>query len=244
MAEVLVVVEASQSAGVKKVTLEMLTIARALGDVSAVVFGGSGAADSLKGKLGEFGASKIYAAEGDDIDGYLVAPKATVLAELVRRVSPAAVLLGSTQEGKEIAGRLAVKLDNGLLTDAVELDADGKPTAVAGVPPDYFSADGQLWGNPLYRWPAHIAENFAWWIARLKGTTDRVDLLRLDHFRGFEAYWEVPAGSETAATGRWALGPGTSFLEALREGLGGLPVVNSELSTIQGVYAGRRHAKS
>ena len=130
MAEVLVVVEASQAAGVKKVTLEMLTIARELGEVSAVVFGGAGAAESFAAKLGEYGAAKVYAAEGDDIDGYLVAPKATVLAELVQRVQPAAVLLGSTQEGKEIAGRLAVKLENGLLVDAVELAADGTATQV------------------------------------------------------------------------------------------------------------------
>jgi electron transfer flavoprotein alpha subunit len=127
MAEVLVVAEASPAAGVKKVTLEMLTIARGLGDVSAVVFGG---AEALAAKLGEFGAAKIYAAEGEDIDGYLVAPKATVLADLVRRVQPLAVLLPSTQEGKEIAGRLAVKLDNGLLTDAVAVDSDGTATQV------------------------------------------------------------------------------------------------------------------
>ena len=95
----------------------MLTIARALGEPSAVVLGGAGAAAALADKLGEYGAAKIYAAEGDEIDGYLVAPKATVLAELVQRVQPAAVLLASTQEGKEIAGRLAVKLDNGVLTD-------------------------------------------------------------------------------------------------------------------------------
>ena len=130
MAEVLVVVEASQAAGVKKVTLEMLTIARSLGSVSAVVLGGAGAAAQLAGKLGEYGAEKIYAAEGDEIDGYLVAPKATVVADLVKRVQPAAVLLGSTQEGKEIAGRLAVKLENGLLVDAVEVTADGTATQV------------------------------------------------------------------------------------------------------------------
>jgi electron transfer flavoprotein alpha subunit len=130
MAEVLVVVEASQAFGVKKVTLEMLTIARGLGEVSAVVLGGSGAAAQLADKLGEYGAAKIYAAEGEEVDGYLVAPKATVVAELVKRVQPAAVLLASTQEGKEIAGRLAVKLDNGLLTDAVELAADGTATQV------------------------------------------------------------------------------------------------------------------
>jgi electron transfer flavoprotein alpha subunit len=130
MAEVLVVVEASQASGVKKVTLEMLTIARSLGSVSAVVLGGAGAAAQFADKLGEFGAEKIYAAEGDEIDGYLVAPKATVIAELVKRVQPAAVLLGSTQEGKEIAGRLAVKLENGLLVDAVEVTADGTATQV------------------------------------------------------------------------------------------------------------------
>ncbi|MDT5032654.1 MAG: electron transfer flavoprotein alpha subunit [Actinoplanes sp.] len=130
MAEVLVVVEAAQASGVKKVTLEMLTIARELGDVSAVVLGGGGAAEQFAAKLGEYGAQKIYAGEGEEVDGYLVAPKATVVAELVRRVQPAAVLLASTQEGKEIAGRLAIKLDNGLLTDAVELAADGTATQV------------------------------------------------------------------------------------------------------------------
>jgi electron transfer flavoprotein alpha subunit len=130
MAEVLVVVEASQASGVKKVTLEMLTIARDLGEVSAVVFGGPGAAAQYAEKLGEYGAAKIYAGEGDDIDGYLVASKASTLAELVRSVQPAAVLLASSQEGKEIAGRLAVKLDNGLLTDAVEVAADGTATQV------------------------------------------------------------------------------------------------------------------
>jgi len=119
MAEVLVVVEA----GVKKVALEMLTIARGLGEVSAVVFGEADTA-----KLAEYGAEKVYVASGDDVDGYLVAPKAAVVADLVKRVSPAAVLLASTQEGKEIAGRLAVKLDNGLLTDAVAVDADGIAT--------------------------------------------------------------------------------------------------------------------
>jgi electron transfer flavoprotein alpha subunit len=125
MAEVLVVVEASQASGVKKVTLEMLTIARGLGSVSAVVFG-----DIDTAKLAEFGAEKIYTASGDDVENYLVAPKATVVAELVKRVQPGAVLLGSTQEGKEIAGRLAVKLENGLLVDAVEVAADGTATQV------------------------------------------------------------------------------------------------------------------
>ncbi|MFY1594573.1 electron transfer flavoprotein subunit alpha/FixB family protein [Micromonospora sp. WMMD737] len=131
MSEVLVVVEATREFGVKKVTLEMLTLARELGTASAVVLGGPGAAQALSAKLGEYGAEKIYAAESEEIDGYLVAPKATVLAELVTRVQPAAVLLASSQEGKEIAARLAVKLDNGILTDVVALAADGTATQVA-----------------------------------------------------------------------------------------------------------------
>ncbi|MER7420749.1 electron transfer flavoprotein subunit alpha/FixB family protein [Micromonospora peucetia] len=131
MSEVLVVVEATREFGVKKVTLEMLTLARDLGTPSAVVLGGPGAAEALSARLGEYGAEKVYAAEGEEIDGYLVAPKATVLAELVNRVRPAAVLLASSQEGKEIAARLAVKLDNGILTDVVGLDAEGTATQVA-----------------------------------------------------------------------------------------------------------------
>jgi len=127
MAEVLVVVESSQGA-VKKVTLEMLTLARTLGEPSAVVLGAEGTAAAIIDKLAEFGAQKVYVAEDADLAGYLVAPKATVLADLVARVSPAAVLVASTQEGKEIAGRVAVKLDNGILTDVVALDADGIAT--------------------------------------------------------------------------------------------------------------------
>ena len=124
MSEVLVVVEHSGGA-VKKVTLEMLTLARGLGSPSAVVFGAVG---PLKDKLAEYGAEKIYVADGPDVDGFLVAPKATLLAALIGATSPAAVLLGSTQEGKEIAARVAVKLDNGLLTDVLSLDADGTAT--------------------------------------------------------------------------------------------------------------------
>ncbi|GAA1627648.1 electron transfer flavoprotein subunit alpha/FixB family protein [Catellatospora bangladeshensis] len=129
MAEVLVVVESSGGT-VKKVTLEMLTLARSLGEPAAVVLGAPGTAAAIADKLGEYGATKVYAAESDDIANHLVAPKATALAQLVKSVSPAAVLIGSTQEGKEIAGRLAVKLDNGVLYDAVELAADGTATQV------------------------------------------------------------------------------------------------------------------
>jgi electron transfer flavoprotein alpha subunit len=127
MAEVLVVVEAASGA-VKKVTLEMLTLARGLGEPAAVVLGGPGAAAAVADKVAEYGATKVYAAESEELDRFLVAPKATVLAGLVRGASPAAVLIAATQEGKEIAARLAVKLDNGVLTDVVGLDADGVAT--------------------------------------------------------------------------------------------------------------------
>jgi electron transfer flavoprotein alpha subunit len=123
MAEVFVVAE-----GAKKITFEMLTLARDLGEPSAVVFNGD---EALTAKLAEYGAQKIYRLDHPDLDGYLVAPKATALAGLIKQVSPAAVLLPSTQEGKEIAARLAVKLDNGLLTDVLSLGADGVAQQVA-----------------------------------------------------------------------------------------------------------------
>ena len=116
--------------------------------------------------------------------------------------------------------------------DLFWLDDRGRPTFVAGVPPDLFSATGQLWGNPLYRWDVHASEGYAWWIARIKAQTDRVDLVRLDHFRGFDAYWEIPAGAPTAEKGRWAPGPGPAFLEAVRRGLGSLPLVAEDLGEI------------
>jgi 4-alpha-glucanotransferase len=116
--------------------------------------------------------------------------------------------------------------------DLFYLGKAGMPEFVAGVPPDYFASTGQLWGNPLYRWDVHAAEGFAWWISRLKATTGRVDLVRLDHFRGFQAYWEVPAGSKTAEGGRWALGPGVAFFEAVRAALGSLPLVAEDLGDI------------
>lgn len=116
--------------------------------------------------------------------------------------------------------------------DLFDLDEHNKPNAVAGVPPDYFSEDGQLWGNPLYCWSAHQEEHFAWWIARMKGTTDRVDLVRLDHFRGFAAYWAVPADAPTAASGRWVKAPGAEFLAAMRDGLGELPLIAEDLGDI------------
>jgi len=130
MAEVLVLVKPSDGK-VTKSTLEALTIARGLGEPAAVVVGAPGTAAAVANKLGEYGATKVYAAEADDFDGYLVTPKVAALEKLVRQVQPAAVLIPSTQEGKEVAGRLAVRLDNGVLTDVVSLDADGIATQVA-----------------------------------------------------------------------------------------------------------------
>ena len=112
------------------------------------------------------------------------------------------------------------------------LDAEGRPTRVAGVPPDYFSATGQLWGNPLYDWRAMAREDYAWWITRLRLCLRQTDLVRIDHFRGFEAYWEVPADAETAIGGRWVQGPGLGFFESLRRHLGALPIVAEDLGVI------------
>lgn len=113
-----------------------------------------------------------------------------------------------------------------------QLDARRRPRVVAGVPPDYFSATGQLWGNPLYDWEALARTGYAWWLDRVRAALKQVDMVRLDHFRGFEAYWEVPAGMSTAQVGRWVKGPGAAFLTALREALGGLPLIAEDLGVI------------
>ncbi len=116
--------------------------------------------------------------------------------------------------------------------DLFEFDDRCRPIRVAGVPPDYFSETGQLWGNPLYRWDAMKADGYAWWIARLGTTLERLDLVRVDHFRGFESYWAVPAGSPTAVQGEWVKGPGLEFFEALRRALGALPLIAEDLGHI------------
>ena len=113
-----------------------------------------------------------------------------------------------------------------------ELDAHGRPTAVAGVPPDYFSPTGQLWGNPLYRWEVHARSGYAWWIDRLRATLAMVDIVRLDHFRGFETHWRIPADAPTAETGRWVPGPGRALFDALRTALGELPLIAEDLGEV------------
>jgi 4-alpha-glucanotransferase len=112
------------------------------------------------------------------------------------------------------------------------IDAKGMPTVVAGVPPDYFSRTGQLWGNPLYRWDVHKKNQYRWWLERLKSVLSFVDFLRLDHFRGFSGYWEVPAGLPTAEKGRWVPGPGANFFESIQDELGALPIIAEDLGEI------------
>ena len=120
------------------------------------------------------------------------------------------------------------------------LDETGQPTVVAGVPPDYFSTTGQLWGNPLYRWDVLKDRDYDWWIARFRAVLRQVDIVRLDHFRGFAGYWEIPAGSKTAETGRWVPGPGDEFLSVVESALGesstgpsaGLPIIAEDLGEI------------
>lgn len=112
------------------------------------------------------------------------------------------------------------------------LDERGFPTVVAGVPPDYFSATGQLWGNPLYRWDLHKETGYAWWMRRMRHMVELVDIVRIDHFRGFESFWEIPAGEPTAINGRWVKGPGHDFFRALREELGDIPVIAEDLGLI------------
>ncbi|HEX6179237.1 MAG TPA: 4-alpha-glucanotransferase, partial [Thermoanaerobaculia bacterium] len=116
--------------------------------------------------------------------------------------------------------------------DLFQLDESGAPTVVAGVPPDYFSATGQRWGNPLYRWDVHAQTGYRWWITRIKTNLELTDLVRLDHFRGFAAYWEIPAHEPTAIHGRWMPGPGRALFDALRNALGGLPLIAEDLGFI------------
>ena len=112
------------------------------------------------------------------------------------------------------------------------LDSDGNPTVIAGVPPDYFSSSGQLWGNPIYRWERMAENGYAWWIERFLLNLTLFDILRIDHFRGFEAYWEVPAHAQTAVHGRWVKGPGQDLFRAVQAALGPVQVIAEDLGVI------------
>ncbi len=113
-----------------------------------------------------------------------------------------------------------------------QLDGKGVPEVVSGVPPDYFAKDGQLWGTPVYDWPVHEKQGYAWWLGRLTGVLRHVDVVRIDHFRAFESYWEVPADAETARTGRWVPGPRDAFFQAVRDALGDAPLIAEDLGII------------
>jgi 4-alpha-glucanotransferase len=117
-------------------------------------------------------------------------------------------------------------------SDLYFLDERFQPTVVAGVPPDFFSATGQRWGNPLYRWDRMASEDYSWWTARMKRALAQADLFRIDHFRGFAGYWEVPATNPTAIEGRWVEGPGKALFDAIGRALGRLPIVAEDLGLI------------
>ena len=112
------------------------------------------------------------------------------------------------------------------------LEPSGKPSVVAGVPPDYFSATGQLWGNPLYNWSAHRAEGYRWWVRRMQKVFELVDVVRIDHFRGFEGYWEIPGDDDTAINGHWVPGPKDELFVYLKQDLGDLPIIAEDLGVI------------
>jgi 4-alpha-glucanotransferase len=113
-----------------------------------------------------------------------------------------------------------------------KLDKNGTPIVVAGVPPDYFSSTGQLWGNPLYHWERMLDEGFKWWIERVRATLSVVDIVRVDHFRGFAACWEIPGGDQTAERGQWVEAPGRALFTAIRKTLGDLPIIAEDLGVI------------
>jgi len=113
-----------------------------------------------------------------------------------------------------------------------KLDKNGTPLVVAGVPPDYFSTTGQLWGNPLYNWEQMLDEGFKWWIERVRATLSVVDIVRVDHFRGFAACWEIPGGDKTAERGQWVEAPGRELFTAIRRALGELPIIAEDLGVI------------
>jgi 4-alpha-glucanotransferase len=113
-----------------------------------------------------------------------------------------------------------------------ELDENGRPSVVAGVPPDYFSETGQLWGNPLYRWEIHEKTGYAWWIDRLRHALQLADVVRIDHFRGFAAYWEVPADAPNAIDGRWVPGPGEKLFDVFQSTFPHLPIIAEDLGLI------------
>ena len=143
----------------------------------------------------------------------------------------------ANEKGIKILGDIPIyvsadSVDAWMGGELFELDAQGGFARVAGCPPDYFSADGQLWGNPLYNWPYHKQTGYAWWVRRVRHALGIYDLLRIDHFRGFDTYWAIPAGSTTARTGKWENGPGMDLFRALEAALGKLPIIAEDLGDL------------
>ena len=122
------------------------------------------------------------------------------------------------------------------------LDGEGRPSKVAGVPPDYFSEDGQLWGNPLYDWAAMKRDGFGWWIRRVEGASKLFDAIRIDHFRGFESYWAIPAESDTAKVGQWEKGPGMDLLRVLTSWFAGITYIAEDLGMLTDAVHDLRNA--
>jgi 4-alpha-glucanotransferase len=149
----------------------------------------------------------------------------------------AAVRREANRRGIRILGDLPIyaALDSAEVwchRELFDLDPEGRPRHLSGVPPDAYSAEGQLWGHPLYRWDRMREEGYAWWIERLRHAFGQTDLVRIDHFRGFAAYWEVPVTAATAAGGRWLPGPGNELFDAARQALGRLPLIAEDLGQI------------
>ncbi|NBX96282.1 MAG: 4-alpha-glucanotransferase [Betaproteobacteria bacterium] len=143
----------------------------------------------------------------------------------------------AAQRGVRIMGDLPIFIahhsaDCWARPDLYELDEHHQPTVVAGCPPDDFSEDGQRWGNPLYRWDRMAAEDYAWWTARVRRALAQADVFRIDHFRGFAGYWEIPASCPTAREGRWVPGPRKALFDAIEKALGRLPIVAEDLGLI------------
>jgi 4-alpha-glucanotransferase len=143
----------------------------------------------------------------------------------------------ANQKGVQVIGDIPIfvamdSADTWGNPDLFHLDKNGFPTVVAGVPPDYFSETGQLWGNPLYKWEIHEKTGYSWWINRIRASLSIYDIVRIDHFRGFAGYWEIPFGEPTAINGQWVKGPGSKLFEAIRAALGDLPIIAEDLGEI------------
>ncbi len=148
-----------------------------------------------------------------------------------------ALRAAAARHGIRILGDVAIFInmdsaDVWVHPELFELDAELKPVRIAGVPPDYFSPTGQRWGNPLYRWDVLAAQGFGWWIERIRRAIEVYDIVRLDHFRGFEAYWAIPAADETAVNGEWIKAPGLELFRTLEAVLGPLPLIAEDLGLI------------